>query len=144
MTMPKPHYKLDHACKNIYTTDSSSISTILISSLIDRTLTLRFFYFIITRFDSSAAAGSRMATTRYRFTAHAQAGHVVTMCNLTLHFLCISSLDHQGSDNQGWTVIANQEFLILVTLNSIDTEIYTMYQYLRMSYNIKYSRSHRI
>jgi hypothetical protein len=37
---------VDHAYKNVYTTDLSSISMILISSSIDRTLTLRFFYFL--------------------------------------------------------------------------------------------------
>ena len=69
----------------MYMTDLSSILTL--------------FNNIRTRFDSSAAAGSRVATTRRRFTAYAQASHIVTMCTLILHFLCISSLDNRGSDN---------------------------------------------
>ena len=65
---------------------------------------MRFFSLSVkTRFDS-AAAGSHVATTRRRFTAHAQSSHVVTMCTLTLNFLCISSSDNQGSDYRGWTV----------------------------------------
>jgi hypothetical protein len=39
-------HEFDRAYKNVYTTDLSSISMILISSSIDRTLTLRFFYFL--------------------------------------------------------------------------------------------------
>ena len=57
-----------------------------------------------TRFNSSAAAGSHVVTTQRRFTAHAQLGHVVIMCTLTLHFLWILS-----SDNRGWTVMLKQE-----------------------------------
>ena len=68
--------------------------------LIEHLPCVSFTLNIKTRFDSSAAAGSRVATMRRRLTAHVQAGHVVTMCTLTLHFLCISSLD-----NRGWTVL---------------------------------------
>ena len=38
---------------------------------------------IRTRFDSSAAAGSHVATTRRRFTAYVQAGHMITMCTIS-------------------------------------------------------------
>ena len=66
----------------------------LISFLIDTMLTLTSLS-VKTRFISGAAAGSRMATTRQRFTAHAQAGHMVIVCILTLHFLCILSSDNR-------------------------------------------------
>jgi hypothetical protein len=39
-------HEFDRAYKNVYTIDLSSISMILISFSIDRTLTLRFFYFL--------------------------------------------------------------------------------------------------
>ena len=89
LTMPKSHpQKIDHATH--YMIDLSRISMILTSSSIDRTVT--FTLSIRTRFDSSTAPGS------HRFTAHVQDNHVVIMCTLTLHFLCISSLDNRGLD----------------------------------------------
>ena len=78
----------------------TELSSISISFSIDKDLPFISFtsLSVRTKFDSNAAAGSRVATTQRRFTAHVQYGHVVTMCTLALHFLCISSSDNRGSD----------------------------------------------
>ena len=76
---------------------------ILISSSIDRALSCVSFtsLSVRTKVHRSAVADSCMTTTRRRFTAHAQPGHVViVLCTLTLHFLWISN-----SDNRGLTVL---------------------------------------
>ena len=68
-----------------------------------------------TRFDSSATADSHVATTRRRFTAHAQFSHVVTMCTLTLNFLCISSSDNRGDCiGRAWHRRATDNYIPIV------------------------------